>query len=177
MKSLGVSRQLVSGWWTGRIRPGPDYRARLALLYLVPIVAWDRPAQEPTSPDAPAAPPRARAKVLDVLAAPEPPDDDQEPVEGDDLGESLWPEIRSLRSLAKRPASPRDTIAVQKAIGQMIARQREIDRANLDLEDGWAKSTSFRHMCRDLFELLQPYPDALASVKSAWSSGGLPDAR
>ena len=80
--------------------------------------------------------------------------------------DGLWPEIDRLRHMTAQPnLNPRDRASALGAIGRLLTKQSEIDHMAADLEMGWAKSESFRQLCRGLYDALQPWPEALAAVR------------
>jgi hypothetical protein len=160
-EKLKKSRSTVGDWFTGKSRPGEADSVRLDSWLGITPAMFRTPCGK-----APAVVPRPASKALANLTAE--PHETKAAVDFHASGrtDGLWPEIDRLREMTAQPnLAPRDRASALSAIGRLLSKQTEIDCSAADLEHGWAKSESFRVMCRALYDALQPWPEALDAAR------------
>jgi hypothetical protein len=164
-EKLKKPRSTVADWFGGKSKPNDTDSARLeSWLGITPSMF----RQGCGSPEPPPLPAKHVAKALANLAAQ--PHETKAAVDFVASGrtDGLGPEIDRLREMTAQPnLAPRDRASALSAIGRLLSKQTEIDCAAADLEHGWAKSESFRALCRAVYDALGPWPEALAAVRAA----------
>jgi hypothetical protein len=159
-EKLKKPRSTVADWFGGKSKPNDVDGARLeSWLGITTAMFRMGCGSQP--------PPKPAARALANLVAE--PTVNQTPLDCKLSGrtDGLWPEIDRLRQMTAQPnLAPRDRASALGAIGRLLTKQTEIDAIAADLEMGWAKSESFRVMCRAVYDALKPWPEALAAVRA-----------
>lgn len=162
--AMGVSKQCVSGWKSGRTSPGTWHARSIENAYQIPTGAWHRTAG--WSGDAPGAPARrddspAPRGVIDQLA-------------------DLLASTRAARMATTRPG---DLAQLARAEGKLIERLAVLEAARrfdamLDDPRTVTEHPKFIAFRAELLKALAPFPEVHATVCAALASvGALPESK
>ena len=152
---LGVAKQSVHGWRTGRKSPAPGARLKLRDLYGVPAESWDlAPTTGTTTPAAasPSAPP----------VRPRPPSRTGTLGEVEDLLDNIRAERATPGMLASERARLSDSEAKLLTLKARLERERELVEDRIVREH-----PKWRRIKEAMFAVLKPHPEIARAIAKA----------
>lgn len=156
-RQLGVTRQLVGLWWSGKNLPGPEHRARLEALGLVKTEQWERDGAGRGK-----VPPRATVTAETA----EPETAEPGPVGRLDTRAKLEAQVRRLELLLGGELSASAAVQVERALGQALAGIAKLDGTQIS-ESVIVRHPAHQRVMALVFSALEAFPEAARAVADA----------
>jgi len=175
-REIGVTKQAVSDWRSGRRKPTEGFRRLLETKFGIPAAAWSKPAGGTASTTQPAPAPAANTNAAPVEAPSSSvaPDGAAAVEDGGPPGDRLDHLNEVLRSIwdARKRAAGAELAKLTSAEGALIerlARLEQAKRAEAALLEARIvrEHPSWLRLLDAIDAALKPYPDAARAVLGA----------
>lgn len=149
-RALGVSKQTVSCWRSGKKLPEPSMRRALETAYAIPCAAWEQ--QSTPLPVPPPAPPPAPS--FDTLTT-------------RDEVRAAYAGLRARKEALPASAAESERTKLDDLMLKALSLLARMDEREEQALERFMKSPDWRRMRAALVGALDPYPDAAQAVATA----------